>query len=287
MKTFWIRTLSATVYALIFVGCIYAELLTGNAFLGAMIFSLFLTFVSVGCSYEFYRMTHKHRIRPMKWFGCIMCGLITLWAGFVFSNYGGGGNPVFPCDYSTLMLIMLVLVPLCLMIQLFRKSRRPVSDAIFTIFPFFYVAIPLGLMVYLNHVYQVMMMLLILVWINDSFAYMGGSLIGRHKMCPRISPGKTWEGTACGVVFTFVAAILIGPLFHIGLSMTDWLVIAFICSVFGTLGDLVESMMKRSFGLKDSGNIMPGHGGFLDRFDSLLVITPLVFVYLVVFVGLH
>ena len=108
---------------------------------------------------------------------------------------------------------------------------------------------------------------------------MGGSLVGRHKMWPRHSPGKTWEGTAIGVAAAVATGVLVGPLFKTQLVWYDWMVLALVCSIVGTLGDLTESMLKRSVGLKDSGNIMPGHGGFLDRFDSLLFILPVVCAY--------
>ena len=131
----------------------------------------------------------------------------------------------------------------------------------------------------LHYEFNILMMCIIMVWVNDSFAYMGGSLFGKHKMWPKHSPGKTWEGTAIGVAACVAVGILIGPMFNAlpyhQTSWPFWLLLALVCSIIGTLGDLVESMLKRSVGLKDSGNIMPGHGGFLDRFDSLLMIIPI------------
>ena len=130
----------------------------------------------------------------------------------------------------------------------------------------------------LHYECNILMMCIIMVWVNDSFAYMGGSLLGKHKMWPKHSPGKTWEGTAIGVAACVAVGIFVGPLFNAfpyrPIGWPVWLMLALVCSIIGTLGDLVESMLKRSVGLKDSGNIMPGHGGFLDRFDSLLMIIP-------------
>ena len=105
-------------------------------------------------------------------------------------------------------------------------------------------------------------------------------------MWQRHSPGKTWEGTIIGVLITLLVAYFVGPLFNSAIAWYHWLVLGLICSVIDTLGDLVESMLKRSVGMKDSGTIMPGHGGFLDRFDSLLIATPFVFVYLTLVVQL-
>ena len=122
-----------------------------------------------------------------------------------------------------------------------------------------------------------------MVWASDVFAYLLGSKIGKNKMFPRISPNKTWEGTLSGVL----GAILVGygcSLFFstIELIFVHWIILASICTVFGILGDLVESMLKRSLGIKDSGNILPGHGGMLDRFDAFVLVIPFVFSYLLI-----
>lgn len=118
------------------------------------------------------------------------------------------------------------------------------------------------------------------IWINDTMAYIVGSLIGRTPFSP-ISPKKTWEGTIGGAILCIVVISILGALLPVAQSVPwkQWLVIAAICAVFGTLGDLLESKLKRMAGIKDSGSIMPGHGGFLDRFDSLLLATPIVWIY--------
>ena len=121
--------------------------------------------------------------------------------------------------------------------------------------------------------------LLLLVWINDTMAYVVGSSIGKHKMAPRISPKKTWEGLTGGILSTLVAAFLISEL-STALSRTDILVMAVIVGVFGTLGDLFESYLKRNLGIDDSGKSMPGHGGLLDRFDGFIFAIPVIYLYL-------
>ena len=119
----------------------------------------------------------------------------------------------------------------------------------------------------------------LLVWFNDTFAYLFGSKFGKHKLFPRISPKKSWEGTIGGGLTTLVGGLLIAP--HIeGLSYIDTTVISAIVIVFGSFGDLVESMFKRCIEIKDSGHIMPGHGGVLDRLDSILYALPVIFVYI-------
>lgn len=121
--------------------------------------------------------------------------------------------------------------------------------------------------------------IMLLIWANDTFAYLAGSLIGKHKLYERISPGKTWEGTIGGGILSVASSFVIFHWFP-EIKLTTWIIVAVIIVVFGTIGDLVESMLKREAGIKDSGKIMPGHGGILDRFDSLIFATPFLYFYL-------
>ena len=120
---------------------------------------------------------------------------------------------------------------------------------------------------------------------NDTGAYCAGSLLGRHKLFPRVSPGKTWEGSVGGGVFVLIAAAVIGHLANQGdtphlLGIPQWMGLGLVVTVFGTWGDLVESLLKRTWGIKDSGKLLPGHGGMLDRFDSSLLAIPAAVIYL-------
>jgi phosphatidate cytidylyltransferase len=119
----------------------------------------------------------------------------------------------------------------------------------------------------------------LLLWTNDTGAYLVGSAIGKHRLFERISPKKSWEGFFGGMLLTLLVACLIGSWLGVA-DTTGWMIIAVIISLAGTAGDLLESMLKRSLGLKDSGTILPGHGGFLDRFDSVVVSFPLVYLYI-------
>lgn len=149
-----------------------------------------------------------------------------------------------------------------------------------------YIAIPFGMM---NSFFFIksadmafpwfLLALFILVWVNDVFAYLIGSTMGRHKLSPKLSPKKSWEGSLGGVIFT-TGASWIFSLIAPELTLAQWLVFGFIISVSANFGDLAESMLKRSAGVKDSGKIFPGHGGVLDRFDAVLFATPFVFFYL-------
>lgn len=274
MKKFLIRTASAAVYAVLFIGSICCGRLTGNVRLGDLVLMAFLLFVALGCTFEFYRMVKRQGSSPTEWLGycCVAVTLVAMHLMFGDSFHGWNG-------LLLLLAVAMLSFVATAVVQLWRPSEQPFRDIAYTLLPVFYIALPLGLMPLLNSD-NLLLPAVILVWVCDSFAYIGGSLIGRHTMWARHSPGKTWEGTAVGVVCCVLVAIFVGPLFNETPQWYDWLVIGLICAVFGTLGDLVESMLKRSVGVKDSGNIMPGHGGFLDRFDSLLIIIPIVACYM-------
>jgi phosphatidate cytidylyltransferase len=122
----------------------------------------------------------------------------------------------------------------------------------------------------------------LLIWINDSFAYLVGKSIGRTKLFPSVSPKKTWEGTIGGLVFTMGAAYMMAKYEPI-LNSLEWLVMATVIVIAGSFGDLVESKLKRSAGVKDSGAILPGHGGMLDRLDSLIFAAPFAYLTLIIF----
>lgn len=279
MKTFWIRTASATVYALLFLGTLLSGRLLNNPKLGLLLFGAFLLFVTMGCTFEFFRMVGKQGAVPCRLLGYAYA-VITLVAILI--------SPMLSDALLgfRIMLVAITLLPvtfaLSAIVQLWKESEQPFRDAAYTLVPILYIALPLSLMSSLipDVGAYVVLMIVVMVWVNDSGAYIGGSLFGKHKMWARHSPGKTWEGTAFGVLATLLLAVFVGPLVQPAIAWYHWLALGFICSVIDTLGDLVESMLKRSVGVKDSGNIMPGHGGFLDRFDSLLIIMPFVFAYI-------
>ena len=279
MKTFWIRTASATVYALLFLGTLLSGRLLNNPKLGLLLFGAFLLFVTMGCTFEFFRMVGKQGAVPCRLLGYAYA-VITLVAILI--------SPMLSDALLgfRIMLVAITLLPvtfaLSAIVQLWKESEQPFRDAAYTLVPMLYIALPLSLMSSLipDVGAYVVLMIVVMVWVNDSGAYIGGSLFGKHKMWARHSPGKTWEGTAFGVLVTLLLAVFVGPLVQPAIAWYHWLALGFICSGVDTLGDLVESMLKRSVGVKDSGNIMPGHGGFLDRFDSLLIIMPFVFAYI-------
>lgn len=279
MKTFWIRTASAVVYALLFLGTLLSGRLLGNPQLGLVLFGAFLLFVNVGCTFEFFRMVKTQGARPSRVLGYIF----SLTAMLLVIAIPLVDNPLLGFG---LVFWSFALFPACFalsaIVQLWKHSDQPFRDAAYSMVPLLYIGLPLSLMLALvpDAGARVVLMLVLMVWLNDSGAYIGGSLFGKHKMWERHSPGKTWEGTAFGVLVTVLVAVFVGPWIQPAVAWYHWLALGLICSVIDTLGDLVESMLKRSVGMKDSGNIMPGHGGFLDRFDSLLIIMPFAFAYI-------
>lgn len=191
----------------------------------------------------------------------------------------------------------LLTVVYLLVSELYLKQTNPINNWAYTMLSQMYIALPFSMINVLafrstpdgNVTFEWLLplSLFIFLWTNDTGAYCSGSLLGKHKLFPRISPGKSWEGSIGGAVFVMIAAAII---YFLNVGQTDgrvagmplwqWLGLGLVVVVFGTWGDLVESLFKRTLGIKDSGNILPGHGGMLDRFDSSLMAIPAAVVYL-------
>ena len=180
--------------------------------------------------------------------------------------------------------------------ELYLKQEDPVNNWAYTMLSQLYIALPFSMLNVLAFeqapngiTYQYNMQLplcvFVFLWLNDTGAYCSGSLFGKHKLFPRISPAKSWEGSVGGAILVMIVAAIIGYFSNTNcqmsqLSITGWVGLGFIVVVFGTWGDLVESLFKRTLGIKDSGKILPGHGGMLDRFDSSLMAIPASVIYL-------
>ena len=179
--------------------------------------------------------------------------------------------------------------------ELYLKQEDPVHDWAYTMMSQLYIALPFSLLNVLafqsdasgiHFVWSIPLSVFVFLWINDAGAYICGSLLGKHKLFPRISPGKSWEGSIGGGVLVIIVAVLLWYLSGLydqnplGLTAIEWAGLGLVVVVFGTWGDLVESLFKRTLGIKDSGHILPGHGGMLDRFDSTLMAVPAAVVYL-------
>ena len=196
---------------------------------------------------------------------------------------------------STVFIPYLITIIYLLVAELYAKQEDPIHDWAYTMMSQMYVVLPFSLLNMLAfraapegimYVYTLPLSVFVFLWVNDTGAYCCGSLLGKHKLFPRVSPGKSWEGSIGGGVFVLAAAALVWYLTDTydmnptGMGMWEWMGLGLTVVVFGTWGDLVESLFKRTLGIKDSGNILPGHGGMLDRFDSSLLAIPAAVVYL-------
>lgn len=250
-------------------GVMIASILYGEA----SFFVLFLV-ICFFATREFYDLVIQDGFKPQEYFG-IFCSLFV----FTFSFLTGKG--LLPPRF------LLLIIPVCFgvfLIKLYRREEKPFSNIAFTFLGIIYVAIPLSLLNLLvfkggSYNYEILFGSLLIIWITDISAYFGGSRFGRNKLFERISPKKTWEGFFTGTAMGLIMAYLISRYFVI-LPVRDWMILGVILTVIGTFGDLIESQFKRSIDIKDSGSILPGHGGFLDRFDSLLIAIPFVVAYL-------
>ena len=226
---------------------------------------------------EFYQNVSSENCYPQKIFGMV-AGMI-LYISIVAVHY----LPFSPFFVS----IPLFFIPF--IIEIYRKKPQPLTNIAFTILPIFYIALPLALLNLLNdktafHFLGFPIFLtgyFILTWAYDTGAYLYGKPFGKHKLFERISPKKTWEGTIAG---SAIALMIATGLFFLvkEINLVDWIALTILVLVFGTFGDLVESLIKRNLYIKDSGSILPGHGGILDRFDSILISAPFVFLYFII-----
>lgn len=220
--------------------------------------------------------------------------LISTVAGvYFFFAVAGFSSDLTP---SAVFIPYLVSIIYLMVAELYLKNEDPIHDWAYTMMAQLYIALPFSLLNTLAFhltpqglvTYDAVLPLSVFVflWMNDTGAYLCGSLLGKHKLFPRISPGKSWEGSIGGGILVIAVAVLVWylteqyQLNQLGLSALEWAGLGLTVVIFGTWGDLVESLYKRTLGIKDSGNILPGHGGMLDRFDSSLLAIPAAVVYL-------
>lgn len=208
---------------------------------------------------------------------------LTLFIFYMFSKRYFQHGFYFDFRLTEILAVLLILIAV---VTLFKFTSELYFDSGKLIFTVIYVALPfcfaLGLPKYTSYdgTFSLeVIFLFILIWSSDTFAYLVGKFFGKHKMAPKISPKKTWEGYAGGVVLTLVLSYFVEQ--YQPQLRGNWMVVGFLIAAFAPLGDLVESQLKRTFGVKDSGNIIPGHGGVLDRLDSFLICVPVVYLYFI------
>lgn len=231
--------------------------------------SVFLLLLLIGV-FEFYKMMHLAGAYPVLWQGIIVA--ITIFFAGIFHNF-----------YQSFVLYHIVIVEVFVIAisEIFRKTKTPIPNIATLLGAMIYVAVPLTLLEYILRTQGALLVLsmFFIIWICDSGAYLVGSMFGRTKLCPRISPKKTWEGLFGGLIFSLLLAFFL-PDKYIPFPIWERMLFAFIIVVFSIFGDLFQSMLKRNVNVKDSGDVLPGHGGILDRIDSMLFAIPAIFVYL-------
>jgi phosphatidate cytidylyltransferase len=235
-------------------------------------------FISLMTLWEFYGLAGLDGMVVQRTFGTI-CGMIIFTLSFLIEHKD--------ISYRYYFLIF-PLVSCVYMIKLYKKfERKPFTNIAYTFLGIFYVAMPYALLNIAafesgTYNFEIIFGCLFILWASDTGAYIAGTLFGRRKLFERISPKKSWEGALGGAILAFVFAFIMQLYFSV-LAPWQWYCVAAIIIVGGIYGDLIESLLKRSIEIKDSGSILPGHGGFLDRFDGLLISAPFIVAFLEIF----
>jgi phosphatidate cytidylyltransferase len=263
------RALTGAVFVIIMVAAILVHPITA--------YTLFWIFTVIGLN-EFFSLAKNSGTKPQRAAG-ILAGIVL---------YGLTGLH-FLYPEKNLVQYAFIIPFLLFIFELYRKTSTPLQNIAVSLLGAIYVAFPFALLLYFAtldtdgflYVYNPWILLgyIILIWTNDTGAYLAGTFMGKKKFFPKHSPKKTWEGFIGGVIMSLIVAIVLFKTVEM-LSLFSWIIIALLVSVGGTLGDLTESMFKRSAGVKDSGKLMPGHGGVLDRFDAVFISAPFVWIYL-------
>ena len=270
MSNFWKRALFGALFVVIVVGSV----LGGEYTLLAL-----LMLITVLGLWELYGLCAADGIYPQKVPGVILGVCLFIFAMINISH------SAFDSYIGTFIFLLFFSI---FVIELFRKKEKPFANIALTFFGVFYIPLTLFMFYFISqipffsgqkyHPHNLLGYFFIL-WSYDTGAYLAGSKFGKHRLWERLSPKKSWEGVFGGAILALAVAYFISQ-YYTDFSRKDWLIITFIIMITGTLGDLVKSMFKRSINIKDSGNIIPGHGGILDRFDALFLSAPFVLCYL-------
>jgi phosphatidate cytidylyltransferase len=260
-------------------GILFVVVLLGSIYQSELASSILFFVIILLCQREFYGFFKKSELKPQSLVG-ILGGL----GFFLASAIAFQSNLTFNTLFLIVPLIFIIFV-----FELFRNRKEPLANIGLTILGIIYVAVPFTLLHQISYYsnfqfdnvynYDLLIGYFFILWANDTGAYLVGRKFGKTKLFERISPKKTWEGSLGGVFFGLLLGYVNAQIFD-GLNTPTWMAIAVIVVVFGSLGDLVESLFKRSLGIKDSGKILPGHGGVLDRFDGIFISAPMVYTFL-------
>ncbi len=258
-------------------GIIYVFLVvfaaTFNTFTFFTLFTVFMLF----CIYEFTKMMQLKSMIPY------IIGVLSVYSTYITTTNPYPENHFFYIN-ELILIISILLLFSSFIVALFSQKQNPLKYLGNIALTILYIVIPFTLLLkipYFNTSFdnKLIVGVFILIWTSDTFAYLVGRQFGKHKLFERISPKKTIEGFLGSVFFTLIAASILSVYFT-NTSLVFWLILALIISVFGVIGDLVESLFKRQSGIKDSSHLIPGHGGFLDRLDSVLFVAPFIYAFL-------
>lgn len=263
----------------IIAGVIYIAIVLFAIIRGREVFLLiFGAFVGIAL-YEFYRMVEKNTTHAIGKIFNITSGVLIFVSCFLYLEQ--------ICTYALPFFVVAYL--LTLFASAIFINRKDIFNAvIYSVFGQVYITLSLCLLMFISHQhktidiqyhYVFVLAIFVLIWVNDTTAYFFGSLLGKRKLIERISPNKSIEGFISGIIFCIITAIIIAQLYT-SYSIWFWVGFGIIVALFSTLGDLFESLIKRIYAVKDAGNLIPGHGGILDRIDSLLLVVPAIFLYL-------
>ena len=276
MNNFIVRTITAVFFVAAIVSC----------FLRAEAMFFLFALVTGLTIWEFTGLVNDRENVSVNRMICTVAGV------YFFLAMAGYNSGITPAGVFVPYLITLVYL---MVAELYLKQPDPVNDWAYTMMSQLYIALPFSMINVLafrsvgsdiTYTYLIPLSVFFFLWVNDAGAYICGSLLGKHKLFPRISPGKSWEGSIGGGILVMIVAVILWHLseqYHVNdlqLSALEWAGLGLVVVIFGTWGDLVESLFKRTLGIKDSGHILPGHGGMLDRFDSTLMAFPSAVVYL-------
>lgn len=256
-RNLFIRSASGLVIiATLLVGTLYNE------------YSNFLLFSVIGLVslYEMLSTLKPRNVETRKWFTIVLS--LAILASFALFQFGMG-------DVIILYTVPIAVVLARFISEMFRATKSPAENIAYDLFSICYTIVPMLLLITLPP--RLVVALLFIIWTNDIGAYVVGVIFGKHSLWKRLSPKKSWEGFFGGVIFAVLVATFTFQ-YADGFTQLSWTLTAAAIAVVGVLGDLFESMLKRSVEVKDSGNAIPGHGGFLDRFDALILATPLVWI---------
>lgn len=259
------RTISGLVYVILIVAAVLSHPLAFG-----LLFSL-ITFLSI---HEFHNITNRSSAIEVSTPLASAGGILLFICTFLFVT---GRVSVF-AYFSYVIFVLWMFLR-----ELFLKKNNPIQNWAYFVLGQVMIAVPLSFLNFILFIdgYQPFLVLsiFIITWLNDTGAFLVGSAFGKHRFFERISPKKSWEGFFGGVFIGLLGGFVLSLFFH-QLNLTQWLVMSVIVVLSATFGDLTESLMKRTLNMKDSGNIIPGHGGMLDRFDSILMVSPFVLIYL-------